>query len=85
MSAGSCAVVALVRDEVLEDDLLEVAVLGVHGGQRLERADPLLGVSPMPTRIPLVKGIFSSPAARIVSSRARVLASASPGGRRGRG
>ena len=27
------------------------------------------GDSPMPTRIPLVNGIFSSPAARIVSSR----------------
>ncbi len=27
------------------------------------------GNSPMPTRMPLVKGIFSSPAARIVSRR----------------
>ena len=27
------------------------------------------GVSPMPTRMPLVNGIFSSPAARIISSR----------------
>ena len=33
------AVVAAVRDEVLQDDLLQVAVLGVHGGQRLERGD----------------------------------------------
>ena len=30
------------RDEVLEDDLLEVAVLGVHGGQRLQRGDALV-------------------------------------------
>ena len=36
------AVVALVRDEVLEDDLLQVAVLGVHLGERLERGDALL-------------------------------------------
>ena len=30
-------------DEVLQDHLLEVAVLGVHGGQRLEAGHPLLG------------------------------------------
>ena len=33
-------VVARVRHEVLEDHLLEVAVLGVHRGQRLERLRP---------------------------------------------
>ena len=42
ISAGSCAVVALVRDEVLEDHLLQVAVLGVHRGERLERRDALV-------------------------------------------
>jgi hypothetical protein len=31
-----------VRDEVLEDDLLQVPVLGVHRGERLERGDPVL-------------------------------------------
>ena len=39
---GLLPVVALVRDEVLEDDLLQVAVLGVHGGERLERGDALV-------------------------------------------
>src|SRR2546430_1640517 len=39
---GLAAVVALVGDEVLEDDLLEMAVLGVHLGQRLERRHALL-------------------------------------------
>ena len=64
------AVVARVRHEVLEDHLLEVAVLGVH--RRPAPRAPATrssGVSPMPTRIPLVNGIRSSPAARIVSSR----------------
>ena len=35
-------VVTRVRHEVLEDHLLDVAVLGMHGGDRLEGADPLL-------------------------------------------
>ena len=35
-------VVAGMRDEVLEDHLLEVAVLAVDLGERLERGDPLL-------------------------------------------
>ena len=39
---GLLPVVALVRDEVLEDHLLQVAVLGVHGGERLERGDALV-------------------------------------------
>ena len=65
------AVVAAVRDEVLEDHLLQVAVLGVDLGQRLQRGDALLRASRRcPTRIPLVNGMRSSPAARIVSSRA---------------
>jgi hypothetical protein len=37
-----------VRHEVLEDHLLEVAVLGVHGRERLERGDPLLRRLPDP-------------------------------------
>ena len=35
------AVVALMRDEVLEDHLLDVAVLVMNRGQRLQRFDPL--------------------------------------------
>ena len=35
------AVVGVVGDEVLQDDLLQVAELGVHGGERLERGDPV--------------------------------------------
>src|SRR3954451_9073499 len=35
------AVVAPMRHEILEDDLLEMAVLRVDGGQRLERLDPI--------------------------------------------
>ena len=56
-------VVALVRDEVLEDDLLQVA----GRTRRAPRAprSRSSSVSPMPTRIPLVNGIFSSPAARM--------------------
>ena len=65
------AVVAGVRHEVLEDHLLQVAVLGVHGGERRERVDALLRRLADPTRMPLVNGIRSSPAARIVSSRTR--------------
>jgi hypothetical protein len=37
------AVVVRVRHEVLEDHLLDVAVLGLHLGQRSQRVDPLLG------------------------------------------
>src|SRR4029453_42895 len=36
---GSLAGIAAVRDEVLEDHLLEVPVLGVHRRQGLERLD----------------------------------------------
>ncbi len=36
------AVVALVRHEVLDDDLLQVAELGVHGGQRVERGKTII-------------------------------------------
>ena len=36
------AVVPAVRDEVLEDDLLQVPVLGVHRGERLERRDAVV-------------------------------------------
>src|SRR4029077_4913801 len=36
------SVVALVGDEVREDDLLDVAELGVHGRERLQRGDALL-------------------------------------------
>ena len=64
------AVVARVGHEVLEDHLLEVAVLARAprpAPRAPARAPPAL--SPMPTRIPLVNGILSSPAARIVSSR----------------
>ena len=42
ISATSAPVVARVRDEVLEDHLLDVAVAAVDLGQRLERRDPLL-------------------------------------------
>ena len=66
---GFRSVVARVWDEVLEDHLLEVAVFGVHLGERFERMMRSAGDSPIPTRIPLVKGIFSSPAARIVPRR----------------
>ncbi len=63
-------VVALVRHEVLEDHLLDVAVRGVQLGERLSAAIALLARSRRcPTRIPLVNGIRSSPAAPIVSSR----------------
>ena len=42
----------------------------VQRGERLERvASRSCSVSPMPTRMPLVNGILSSPAARIVSRR----------------
>ena len=34
-------VVAPMRHEVLEDHLLQMPVLGVHRGQRLERRDPI--------------------------------------------
>src|SRR5215210_9548060 len=34
------------RDEVLEDDLLDMAVLGVARRDRLERVDPLLRALP---------------------------------------
>ena len=39
---GLLPVVALVGDEVLQDHLLDVAVLGVRGRERLERFDALL-------------------------------------------
>jgi hypothetical protein len=39
---GLAPVVALVRDEVLQDHLLQVAVLGVGLRERLERGDPLV-------------------------------------------
>ena len=42
ISATSLPVVARVRDEVLEDHLLDVAVPRVHRGERLERGDALL-------------------------------------------
>ena len=42
------AVVPRVRNEVLEDHLLEVAVLLVHFGERLERLDPLRLALPDP-------------------------------------
>ena len=42
ISRGLLAVVAAVRHEVLEDHLLQVAVLGVDGGERLERRHALV-------------------------------------------
>jgi hypothetical protein len=45
-----------------------VAVLGVELGQRFERCELLVLRLADPTRIPLVNGIFSSPAASIVAS-----------------
>ena len=39
---GLAAVVARVRDEVLQDDLLQVAVAVVRAGQRLERGDAVV-------------------------------------------
>ena len=63
-------VVPRVRDEVLEDHLLEVAVALVQLAARASSdSTRSSSVSPMPTRIPLVKGICSSPAASIVARR----------------
>ena len=39
---GLLAVVAVVRDEVLQDHLLQMPVLGVHRRERLQRCDPVL-------------------------------------------
>ena len=65
-------VVARVRDEVLEDHLLDVAVArrgpSASASSAATRSSSL---SPIPTRIPLVNGIRSSPAASIVSRRTR--------------
>ena len=69
ISAGSSPVVAPVRDEVLQDHLLQVAVLACTSASASSAATRSSSVSPIPTRIPLVNGIRSSPAARIVSSR----------------
>ncbi len=50
------AVVARVRNEVLEDHLLEVAVLGVHLGQGLQRRDTLVGRLAYPDQDPAGEG-----------------------------
>ena len=55
--------------EVLDDDLLDVAVRLVQVAQREQRLDPLARVSPIPIRIPEVNGIRSSPARRIIARR----------------
>ena len=52
ISRGLTAVVALVRHEILEDDLLDVAVLGVHRGELLERLHALLLALPDPDEDP---------------------------------
>ena len=56
--------------EVLDDDLLDVAVASMRR-RRSPRArrSGRRAVSPMPTRIPVVKGIASSPAASRVARR----------------
>ena len=63
------SVVARVRHEVLQDHLLDVAVLGLDRGDRLEGPDPLLRRLPDADQDPGGEGIRSSPASRIVSSR----------------
>ena len=50
------AVVAGGGDEVLQDDLLDVAVAAVDGGERFERRDPLLGGLPDPDQDPAANG-----------------------------
>ena len=59
------AVVARVRHEVLQDHFLDVAVLA-RAAARSPRSASMRSsaVSPMPTRMPVVNGTFSSPAAR---------------------
>ena len=79
------AVVRVVRDEVLEDDLLQVAELGVDGRQRLERGDPVgvlladPGQDAARERDPQLAG---RPQAG--QPRGGRLGRATPGGRRGR-
>jgi hypothetical protein len=79
------AVVAAVGDVVLQDHLLQVARARRARGQASSAATRSSSLSPMPTRMPLVNGMRSSPAARIGPAAAPVLGRASPGGRRGRG
>jgi hypothetical protein len=55
------AVVPRVRDEVLEDDLLDVAVAGVDFRQGLERGDPLLLRLPDPDQDPAREGDSKPP------------------------
>ena len=58
------------RAEVLDDHLAEVPVLARRASRRARSASIRSArVSPIPIRIPLVNGIASSPASRIVSSR----------------
>ena len=78
MSATSRAVVARVRDEVLEDHLLEVAVALVRPRQRFQRCDPLLlGLAdadqdPARERDPQLAGGFDrrQPPGRVLGRRA---------------
>ena len=55
--------------EVLNDDLLHVAVPAVQVADREEALARSRGVSPIPTRIPVVNGIASRPASSIVRRR----------------
>ena len=80
------AVVGAMGDEVLEDDLLEVAVLGVDRGQRLQRRDPVLLALADADEDPAGEGDRAAPRPReSCPAGARGAWWATPGGRRGRG
>ena len=71
---------ARLGQEVLDDHLLDVAVAPVGVGDGLQGARPARpAVSPMPTRMPVVKGMASSPAAsKVASRRSRGLVGSAP-------
>ena len=55
--------------EILDDDFLDVAVRSCRSRIASSASMRSSRVSPMPIRMPVVNGTFSSPASRIVSSR----------------
>ena len=59
--------------EVLDDDLLDVAVRAVQVADGEQAVDALASVSPMPIRMPVVNGMRSSPASRSIVRRTRGL------------
>ena len=83
---GLAAVVADVRDEVLQDHLLQMSVIGVDGGERLERGDALVlaladaDEDPARERDPQLAGGTNR-----LQPALRVLRRATPDGRRDRG